>query len=479
MKNQTEHIKKTGILLLLVTGIFFYSCNKEHFITSPDVQLGFSTDTLFFDTIFTTIGSTTRSFTVHNPYNKPLKIESVRLGKGLDSPFRLNVDGVPGNEVHDLEIQGHDSMYVFVEVTIDPLGNSMPLLIQDSVVFLVNNREQDVDLVAWGQDVHLIDGEIIKAQTWENDKPYLIIHSMMVDTGQTLLIKPGVRIYSHFNSTIYISGTLIVKGTLDEPVIFTGDRLEKMYEDIPGQWSGIYFLNGSKHNEIENATIRNGIYGVHLGNFYSHDSFPDLHISNTIIQHMNFAGISSVGARIRAENCVIADCGFYGLSLTTGGDYRFIHCTVANYWDWSNRTGISLLLTNYYNLNDTALFTGDLVRADFENMIIYGNQESEVALSSISKEVGFRYYFDHCLLKVKNPEENPDTAFHNVFFNMDPGFVSTDDYDFQLDSLAFARDKGDLQIAMAVPLDILGHDRTADGHPDLGAYERIDSTTTK
>ncbi len=473
-------VRKITVWVILITGGILFSCRKEDFLTSPDVRLSFSTDTVFFDTIFTTIGSTTRYFTVHNPYNKRVKIASVRLGRGASSPYRLNVDGVAGKEVDDLEINPRDSLYVFVEVTINPLGGNMPLLVKDSVVFRVNDQEQDVDLVAWGQDVHLVDGQVVPTQTWENDKPYLIIHSMLVDTSHTLTIRPGVKIYSHFNSTIYVSGTLIVQGTVEEPVLFSGDRPEEMYDDIPGQWSGIYFLNGSNHNLIDHAVIQNGIYGVHLGNFYSADSFPDLHISNTIIQHMTFAGISSVGARIRGENCVVADCGSYALSLTTGGDYRFVHCTIANYWNWSNRTNPSLLLTNYYNLGDTVVFTGALERADFLNMIIYGNKESEVGLSSYSDEVGFQYFFDHCLLKVKDPEKYRDTTYYRkVFLNNDPGFVGEADYDFQLDSLAFARDKGDLQIGLSVPADLLGNDRTADGHPDLGAYERIDSITSR
>jgi len=462
-------------------GSILLSCNKENFLIAPDVQLRFSTDTVFFDTIFTTIGSTTRFFTVHNPYDKPLKIASVRLGRGASSPYRLNVDGIAGKEVEDLEINPRDSLYVFVEVTINPVGGNMPLLVRDSVVFRVNSKEQDVDLVAWGQDVHLVDGQVLQTQTWRNDKPYLIIHSVLVDTSHTLIIEPGVKIYSHFNSTIYVGGTLVVQGTREDPVVFSGDRLEEMYENIPGQWSGIYFLNGSEHNVIDYAVIKNGIYGVHLGNLYSADSFPDIHIRNTIIKHMNFAGISSVGARIQAENCVIANCGSYALLLTTGGDYRFVHCTIANYWDWSNRTNPSLLLTNYYYMSDTAkVFTGDLLRADFLNMIIYGNKESEVGLSSYADEVSFQYLFDHCLMKVKYPEGFGDTIhYHNIYLNEDPGFVSVNDFDFQLDSLAFARDKGGLQIGLTVPEDLLGHDRTADGHPDLGAYEWFDSTDSR
>ena len=466
------------ILLLFLSGaIFLSSCNKERYVTGPDVSLQFSLDTLYFDTIFTTVGSTTRSFTVHNPYDRTVKVGEIRLGGGASSPYRINVDGVQGPVVRDVEILPHDSLYIFVEVTIDPLGNNMPLLVQDSVLFLTNNSVQDIDLVAWGQDVHLIDGEIVGTQTWPADKPYLVVHSMMVDTNAVLTIEKGVLVYSHFNSTIYVAGRLVVEGTVEEPVIFSGDRLEGMYDDIPGQWSGIYFLNGSNGNRLEYVIIKNGIYGVHLGNLYTMDPPPDLHIANTIIEHMNWAGISSVGAAIEAENCVIADCGYYALTLTSGGDYRFIHCTVGNYWSWSNRTTPSVVVSDYYILNDTAVFRGELRRAEFLNSIVYGDKEDEFVVAPWQEGDTLNFLLDHVLLRKKEGEGPPDTMhYHSVWLNHDPGFVSVWDYDFHPDSLSFALDRGDPVFGEMVPYDLEGHDRMADGKPDLGAYERTDTT---
>ena len=34
--------------------------------------------------------------------------------------FRINVDGIADNSVSDLVIRKRDSMYIFVEVTLDP-----------------------------------------------------------------------------------------------------------------------------------------------------------------------------------------------------------------------------------------------------------------------------------------------------------------------------------------------------------------------
>ena len=455
--------------------ILFGSCKKEHFSDDPSAKLFFSVDTLMFDTVFTSIGTITLEFTVHNPNKESVMISSISMGKGTGSFFRMNVDGRKGLFVEDVPIEGGDSLYVFVEATIDPLNVNNPMVVQDSIVFITNSNMQDVDLLAWGQDVHLINGEVINSQTWINDKPYLIYNSMMVDTFEVLTISPGTRLYFHKGSSMYISGTLKVNGTLDEPVFFQGDRLDEMYKDIPGQWSGIYFINGSAGNEINYANIFNGITGIHLGNFYSNDPPPDLKLSNTIIQHMTYAGISSVGAEIEANNCLISDCGAFTTALTTGGSYEFIQCTFANYWGWSHRATPTFLLSNYYNLNDTAFFTGDLVQADFGNCIIYGSLENEVFVDELETGGVFNYTFNHCLIKADTSVDVADLAnFNNVWVNEEPGFIFPGEFNFQLDTLAFAKDLGLLQIAEPFPIDLLGSSRLDDSGPDLGAYERIE-----
>jgi len=450
-------------------------CQKERILTGVDIQLSFSVDTLMFDTVFTSIGTVTREFKVYNTHSGDVMIHSIRIANASGSGFRLNADGRQGPVIENLIIGAHDSIYIFVEATIDPLNQNSPMVIQDSIVFITNGNIQDVDLLAWGQDVHLINGAIISSQTWANDKPYLVYNSMLVDTNQVLNVDPGVTIYFHRGSTCYISGTLRVNGTLEQPVTFTGDRLERLYKDIPGQWGGLYFLNGSTANFMRHALITNATTGIHLGNFYATDPPPDLVIENTIVQHMTFAALSSIGATIDAHNCVFADCGYFTSYLTTGGSYGFTHCTFANYWNWSQRISPTLLLTNYYNFNDTALFTGDLVRADFGNCIIHGNRENEVGLNALDGAGDFKYFFDHCLLKADTNLQTDDPLFfNNPFLNADPGFISIYDFIFELDTLAFSKDRGSESIANTVPFDLLEQSRLNDDGPDLGAYERIE-----
>ena len=129
-----------------------------------DHRLAFSTDTMVFDTVFTTIGSSTRNFRVYNPNRQSIEISSVRLAGGANSPFRMNVDGEPTNHAQNLTVAPGDSLFVFVEVTIDPNNQNSPLRTMDSIVFETNGNLQDVKLVAWGQDVHLYDSLIVKTQ---------------------------------------------------------------------------------------------------------------------------------------------------------------------------------------------------------------------------------------------------------------------------------------------------------------------------
>ena len=160
----------------------------------PDAKLAFTVDTLYFDTVFTTIGTVTKSFRIKNPNNQFIKIDEITLAGGKSSVFRINVDGVPGTRFSDLEIAPRDSMFVFVEATLDPNETADILLIQDSILFLTNGNLQDIDLVAWGQDVHIIRGGYLdEPVTWTNDKPYLIIDYLYVDSLSSLPLNRVLR----------------------------------------------------------------------------------------------------------------------------------------------------------------------------------------------------------------------------------------------------------------------------------------------
>ena len=173
-------MKLLYLLFLPLIFLIVFSCREtEQFTDSPTATLTFSTDTVQFDTVFTTIGSATLQFRFYNPNNKAVKT-TIALAGGSGSYYRLNIDGQSVREINDYEIMPNDSAYIFVEVNVDPDRDEM--VEKDSVIFITNGNHQDIKLIAFGQDVHLINGEVIETDTWTNEKPYLIYNSMLVDS---------------------------------------------------------------------------------------------------------------------------------------------------------------------------------------------------------------------------------------------------------------------------------------------------------
>jgi hypothetical protein len=468
--------------MVLVPAALFFSCQPDrNYIEDSGAQLEFSLDTVYFDTVFTTIGTVTESFRVRNPHDQFIRIDEIRLAGGSFSVFRINVDGESGLRFSDLEIAPRDSMYIFVEATLDPNGSGDILLIQDSIVFRTNGNVQDVDLVAWGQDVHLIHGEEIHGPTtWPQDKPYLIIDYLYVDSLATLVMDPGVRVHLHKNAMIYVDGTLQVNGTLEEPVRFGGDRLEEFYEQVPGQWGLIYLSASSHNNRISHAEIRNGTMGILISAPPESGLMPDLELDNTVINRMSSNGIYALNALVNGWNLVVGDCGGSCVALNYGGDYSFTHCTFANFWPsgFSIRRLPAVLLSdwfgNYDDQGNLVIYPGGTFdQAAFRNSIIYGSQSMELLIDSWD-DLPMNYRFDYCLTRIDTDslDYGSDPLFSNILNNANPLFDSIPVV-YELDSLSPAIDAGLPSYAILVPFDLNGNNRLDDEAPDLGAFEWI------
>ena len=462
------------IILTLFTGLF--SCEREFVYRGGEEGLMLSTDTVMFDTIFTAIGSTTHNFLIYNPYDEDMSIEGIELSGGDDSPFHLNINGYAENELSDVKVRAKDSLFVFVEVTINPVNSNSPIVVSDSVIIRTRERRQSVKLIAYGQDVILMNKEWLETQTFTKDKPYLISDYIVVDTAQTLTIEPGARLYFQKDASLLVLGSLVVKGTKDEPVLFAGHRLEDWYVDKPGQWGYIHLLPGSSGTSIDYAIIRNGMMGV-LADSVGLNENP-LEINNTKFEHISTFGLLAQSARIKVTNTLFGDCGTHSLAITVGGEYEFIHCTFANYFDWSFRSTPAVFINNYYMDENNDVKIVPLKKASFENCIIYGRNLGELGYDLKYPEgdlVGLQphYLFSSCLLKVTDDLDLSDKDHYvDIIKNEDPFFVSVEKYNYQLDTLSVAKDAGNRDFAEIVPEDILGVNRLEDNGPDLGLYER-------
>jgi len=490
------------LLLAITVLLIVFSCRKEDsFTTSSSDQLSFSVDTLRFDTVFTELGSATRFFRVYNHADQSIRISKISLQGNSQSKYNLNVDGLPGDVHEDVVIYPNDSIYVFAEVTInpdEPLSES-PYFVQDKVVFETNGNTQSVLLEAWGQNANYIPDRFSKDSvavftcngevTWDDPKPY-VLYGIVAFLDCKLNIAAGTRIHVHGglsrgidpsdgSTLIYNSGrlfigenaTLNVQGTLENPVIFEGDRLEEGFEDESGQWTGIVFSAGSKDNVIEHAVIKNSLFGMYV------DSTAELTLKNVQVMNTSGPGIFAYHGKVDAENCLFYNNATHAVQLAFGGDYHFDYCTLANY----GTDAPSLIMSNgtcYDALcENTALYR---LNARFRNSIIYGSLRDEITIIDFTGSQGgdrlaMNYNFDDCLIRadeIADPEKGIPTFFdYCSCFNAnssDAIFANVNEDDYHLDTLSVAEQKA--KPLNGILFDLEGNDRDP-VVPDMGCYE--------
>lgn len=494
--------------LLAITFIIIISslssCRKD-FSTVPSFgKLQFSKDTVFLDTIFTNIGSATYNLKVYNRSSKAITIPEIKLKNGVSSNYRLNVDGVPGKEFQNVDILAKDSIFIFVETTID-FNNVPDPLYTDQILFDNGENEQDVDLVTLVQDANfifpsknsmgietlVIDGKQTEIQgrfltdselTFTDEKPYVIYGYAAVPSDKTLTIEAGAKIHFHRNSGLIIDkkATLKANGTLDNKITFEGDRLEHSFSNIPGQWGTIWMRAGSDNSELNHATIKNGIIGVLVDSIGSNTN-PTLSIKNTEIYNNSSYGILGRQANILGENLVIGNTGQASLAATIGGTYNFTHCTFANYWVNSFRDLPAVVVNNHFtytnSTNQEITETRDLHAANFTNCIIEGNNNVEFVLDKVDGS-SFNYMIENSMIQFEDPNNtfannneldfNDTSHYQNIILNGTPNFRDVNKNDFIIGTESDAINKAK---ATSISLDILGTNRTT--NPDLGAYQHI------
>ena len=471
-------IKKITLIVVIISAIILASCRKDDiFNDSPSFRLEFSIDTLYFDTVFTTVGSVTLPIKVYNRSNKSVKISSLWLGGKTNSNFRINVNGMSGVNFSDVEIYPKDSIFIFAEVTVDPQNSNNLVVIEDSICFITNGNKQKVMLVACGQDAYFhfpdhpasqyLPPYSLTSGTWQNDKPHVVYGLCVVDENETLIIPSGTKVYMHNDAILWIydGGTLKINGEKDNEVVFQGDRLDDYYKDLPGMWGKIWLSAGSVNNTIDYAIIKKGRIGIHVDTLGA-SSNPTLVLKNTIIDNMTTACLVAQGSWVKAENCVFGSAGYYSVLLNIGGNYDFRHCTVGNFWKHGKRSTSAVALNNYYKDIYENIQLRDL-KCYFGNCILYGSDENELFFDKYKTGGVFDFSFENCLIKTSM--DITQSGFSNCLKNKAPLFV--DYIDFNIENTSPAVDVGNVSATGTIATDILGNPRIVGTAPDLGAYE--------
>lgn len=395
------------VFFLAVIPWFSISCEKESFkVDDGGVKLEFSTDTLTFDTVFTTVGTTTRIVTIYNRSSDNLKLSTVTLSGGVASHFRMNVDGDTSLVARDIEIEAGDSIFIFVQANINPTDATMPFVVEDAIVF---SNGQRVVLTAWGRNAiyhRILPSDstwftVIDCENWNHTLPHVFIDPAAVLDGHTLTLRNGDELYFYDDAMLIIDSNahLRVQGTEDAPVLFTSMRHDGWYDYLPGQWQTIWFYNYSTGNVIDHAVIENGTCGLRC--------YPgsQLTVSNTVIRNMSDCGIVGQAATITGRNLLVYDC-LADVTVLRGGSYDFRNCTFANYWSYSARQIECIVLSNN-EIRGGEVLGGDLLKADFRDCIIWGTYQKEFLLSELE---GFTMNYNlnlHSIVKGGEWSEDP------------------------------------------------------------------------
>jgi len=487
------------------------SCRKDFDTVPSSGKLQFSKDTVYLDTVFNKISSSTYTLKVYNRSNKDIKIPSIKLKKS-DSKYRMMVDGMTGTNgksFSNVELLAKDSLFIFIEITVAEINPSdKEFLYTDEIEFDSGSNLQKVNLVTLIQDAVFLypqkyengtkeslllgfdeDNEEVRINGFElnendpvngnefhftKEKPYVIYGFAGVTQGKTLKIDAGARVHFHAESGLIIQpqAKLNINGAvstsenpLENEVIFESDRLEPEFADTPGQW-GVIWLRDESKSIINHLTLKNAAIGFLMQN-------SDLTITNSQIYNSSNYGILARTSKIVGENVVINDAGQASLACTVGGDYKFTHCTLNN--NWNNSKQLAVYISNFEKNEDESITKSNLDQATFNNCIIYGSNNVELFLDK-DNAADFKSSFENCLIKfndlgtgLANNElydfiRNEESG--NIK-NKDPKFYKVNQNKLNIDETSSAFQKGNT--SYRIPTDILGVTRSA--IPDIGAYQ--------
>ncbi|MCM1034097.1 MAG: right-handed parallel beta-helix repeat-containing protein [Paludibacter sp.] len=473
------------IYCLIITALIA-ACNTNPAYNSEE-QISFDTDTLRFDTVFTSMTTVTLQMKVYNRTKQTVTIKSVSMENGQF--FRINIDGETDlQRMRNISLPGGDSLFIFVKAYIDPQDQNNPVLVEDAILFVVNNRVQTVRLEAYGQDVEIFRRKTICSDTTLTaDKPYLVYDYLCIDTAYTLTLQPGTTFYMHDNASLIVYGNLNAQGTLQQPIRFRGDRLDRIFTQVPytavaGKWNGIYLMQPDNTGEnctyiINHADIISGSVGIYCM-ASDNGNLPALQLTNSRIHNCAQYGLVLRNTHLTAVNNEISNCAQYCIYLA-GGDHTFIHNTIASYFRSTdmqiqpvNREDMAAVYINNLSKNDARTHT------QFHNNIIAGIRSNNLVLATPLPDYylgEFTYNYlqadtTHLAFFRHNVYATPDdTLFANTYYS----HTDYRYYDFHLDSVAPARNIADTAYARLYPLDKEGNSRFSDQAPDAGCYEFV------
>lgn len=242
-------MKYTIFVITVITLLGLGSCRNDFDdIIVNNGQLEFSTDSIHLDTLLVKVEekfrSSTKQFTIRNTSDEDIVIPEIKLGKGDNSFYTLNINGLPGPDTpktassgkifENVEILANDQIFGFVETIVD-LENvndtaELNSLLEDGeykdeIVFESPNGNQDIKLFT-----RLIESDFVFNDTDATDARPIkeIITTQRDDQGEFIVLKAynlnADELMVSRDKALVISGYAVVPSG-EEMIIKAGSRI--------------------------------------------------------------------------------------------------------------------------------------------------------------------------------------------------------------------------------------------------------------
>lgn len=486
---------KLKSLLPLLALVAVACSDYESFSDNPSFRLSFSADTIAFDTLVSTIPSSTKTLFVFNNNKDGMRINTIQLEGGAESHFRVNVDGrfLAGGSWSNFEVLRKDSLVVRIEMTPPEAGSNEPRYFSDKLHFyLENGATQTVVLTGGSIDAYIQkEGLIIERDTTLlTDKPYVIYDSLVVMPKAVLTLVEGTTLMFHDKAALHVYGKLIVQGSMEKPVVLRGDRLDHMfdylrYDNTPSRWEGIIIHRNSYGNELYQCDLHSSLFGIICEDTEQETpdaTKPSVTLDCCILHNIGGDGLQLNNCVSKVTNTQISNTLGHTVSIN-GGVHTFVYCTLAQFYPFTGNRGDGLHLASSEDGSDYGL----LRKAHFINCVITGYGNDVIMGENIPEDGSCNYLFHHCFLntpvvddeehfvgnifdqdKKKNEEEKLVRQDNFVLFDTE-NFI----YDFTPKAESLIRSLADPAYEGLPAFDRYGVSRLADEGPDAGCYEYV------
>jgi parallel beta-helix repeat protein len=196
--------------------------------------------------------------------------------------------------------------------------------------------------------------------TWTfSGSPYIVTGSITVESGKSLIIKPGVIV--RFSSGAYLNcydaASIVALGTKDSSIRFTSNQ----GQPSPGDWGGIGIIGTNRKCTFRHVVIEYASYGISFRAYAS--------------------GCNATSNYGRIDSSIIRNNGTHGISIVAGGS-SYSGCTfpkngvsspeIFDNAIYSNQVGISI--DSY-----TGFLSGGYVGASIQHNLMYDNSNNAIA----------------------------------------------------------------------------------------------------